>query len=53
MIKLVAGGGGGGGQTNDSADDGGNGGRGSGSMLIECVGVLSITGTIHASGANG
>lgn|SRR3990167_4293316 len=56
FIIPGAGGGGGAGGTNGgdaSATAGANGGRGSGSLLIECKGALNFSGTIDASGTAG
>lgn len=51
FISLTVGGGGGGGYGAEFS--GGAGGRGAGSMYVESLGVLSITGTIQATGSNG
>jgi len=54
IISLTCGSGGSGGTaSNATGSNGGAGGRGAGSMLIECVGALSITGTIQATGTAG
>ncbi len=53
FIALTVGGGGGGGYGGGTSATGGAGGRGAGSMYVESLGVLSITGTIQATGTTG
>lgn len=55
MLYLVPGSGGGGGEAGNGVNygAGGDGGRGAGSLIIECQGAYNCTGTIDASGTAG
>lgn len=51
-LKLCAGSGGGGGR-GSGGGTGGSGGRGGGALVIECAGILNVTGKISVEGAVG